>query len=347
MADTELPPRLRVDGPRILKPNGHEFFGRGVSFGSFGEDEAQDVPDVQALGANLVRIPLRWWGLHGSVDVDSRDNVGYAFLKRANVQRWLEIILTAAGSGLWVVPGIDSNCLQSGTQSPDMIRYCDPYGVFGAGGRNLLSDKPTVKLFAAVWQAVAAALRPISHVAMLELLPEPLDGRPADTAAPLSAFYRYLIDAVREVDTDTPILLGARNAYDIELCAEAHLPERGDCIYTGNLLSGKVTDPAKLRSGIAALSKMRASRAAPVWCQQLGRKSGADPTLSHMRSALGQMEDAGIGFAWWQWKQNTSAADEYALNFKDPAGAGWVAKLEEQALLSDFMKGSNIRYARQ
>ena len=108
----ELPPRLRCSGGELLKPNGQPIILRGVSFGSWGEDSGDDAPQVKALGANCVRIALRWWGRHGSnpEDVDSRDNDGVAFLKRENVAKWLDMITACSAAGMWVIPFIDSNC---------------------------------------------------------------------------------------------------------------------------------------------------------------------------------------------------------------------------------------------
>src|SRR6185436_11265418 len=113
---TELPPRLRVDGPRLLKPNGSEFVPRGLNFGSWGEDDPLDAVQVAAMGSDIVRVALRWWGKWGDPTVDARDNDAFAFLRRAHFERWLGLITAVAQEGMWVVPFIDSNCGQSGTQ---------------------------------------------------------------------------------------------------------------------------------------------------------------------------------------------------------------------------------------
>src|SRR5215470_3716052 len=117
MASNELPPRLTVDGPRLLKADGKtEWFGRGVSFGAFWEDQPTDAAPVAALGCNVARILLRWWMYSKDPGIDSRDNDAYAFIKRENIRQWLDCIQAASQAGMWVVAGIDSNCGQSGTQ---------------------------------------------------------------------------------------------------------------------------------------------------------------------------------------------------------------------------------------
>lgn len=332
----ELPPRLRIEGRRLIKPNGREWRGRGVSFGSFGEDVPEDVPAVAALGCSVVRIPLRWWGLHGEPGIDSREDRAYAFLRRSNWRAWLDLIVAVSAAGLWVVPAIDSNCGQSGIQDVETMRYCDPYGVFGAVGRNFWTDKPMRALFATVWQHVAAYLRTIPRIAFLEIQPEPLSGRDERHAKPCADFYRYLADAIREADPDTPLLSGPRNAYDIRLCREAHLPERGDMVYTGNLLNQWVRDPGKFDEGLAELVAMRDEYDVPVWVQQVGRKSEDDADLSAMQHALEAMNAAEVGFAWWQYKQNTSTPDSYALHYKGSGGT-WVAKTNELDCLAAAM----------
>jgi hypothetical protein len=338
----DLPPRLRCVNGQLVKPNGQPLRLRGVTFGSWGEDGPEDAQPVREMGGGVVRIALRFWGRHGSnpADVDSRDNDGFSFLKRANVAKWLDMISAASAAGLWVVPFIDSNCGQSGTQDAETMTYCDPYAAWGAQGRNFLSDPAMRRTFASVvWPAVAARLRPIARIAMLELQPEMMDGRGPEVAGPCRDFYREVIAGVRQVDGDTPILTGPRGGYDINYCDEAWLEERDDVVYTGNLLSGWVTNREKFDQGLAKLVRMRDERGVPIFVQQLGRKTGDDRDLNHMRYALDRMDEEGVGYAWWQWKQNTGNPEEYALNFKNGAG-GWTQKTDEVALLAEHWKAA-------
>lgn len=337
-APDELPIRLRCEGGQLVKPNGQVLRLRGVSFGSWGEDDPADAVQVQELGADVVRVALRWWGRHGSkpAEVDARDNDGFALLRRTHVAHWLDMITACSAQGLWTIPFIDSNCIQSGTQDAETRLYCDPYGSWGAAGRNGLTDPAMRRIFAeVVWPAAAARLRTVAKVAMLELQPEMLDGRGPEVAAAVRDFYRQVIAGVRSVDPDTPVMIGARDGYNIEHVAEAYLPERSDVVYTGNLLNQYVVDPDKFDAGLAALVRLRDEKGVPIFVQQIGRKTGGDRNLQHMSRAVGRMDDEDVGYAWWQWKQNTSAPDEYALNYKAPDGPGWVAKSDELALLAE------------
>jgi len=243
---TELPPRLSVQGSDLIKPNGKTIFLHGVSFGAWGEDQPEDAQPVADLGANCVRIALRWHGLFSDPTVDARDNLGFAFLSSTHFTHWLDLITAASEAGLWVIPFIDSDCGQSGTQSPEVMRYCDPYQRWGARGRNFYTDPSLRKLFTTiVWPAAAARLRLIPRIAMLELHAEPAPDRGPEYTPSVQQVYRECMDAVRAVDADTPFLVGARGGYAIQHVDEAFLTERRDCVYTGNLLDQWVRNPDK------------------------------------------------------------------------------------------------------
>jgi hypothetical protein len=331
---SELPPRLKVDGAQLLNPKGKPIKLRGINLGCVGEDGPQDATSIAALGANCARVALRFWGHYGDPAVDARDNNGFAFLRHASFTDWIDKITACSEAGLWVIAFIDSNCGQSGTQNAQTVAYCDPYRTWGAPGRNFYTDASMRRLFTQiVWPAAAARLRTIARIALLEVHPEPAVGRGPEYAAAVARVQLEAIAAIREVDSDTPFLLGARDAYDIMLCEEAWLAERHDCVYTGNLLSGWVTNPDKFDRGLAALTAMRDARNVPIHVQQLGRKTSDDRDLAHMRRALDKMTEAGVGYAWWQWKQNTSSPDGYGLNFKTDDGNGWTQKTDELAAL--------------
>lgn len=328
--ESDLPPRLRCEGGQLVKSNGKPLLLRGVNLGAVGEDTPQDAVSIAALGANCARVALRWWGHHGDATVDARDNDAYAFLRHAAFADWLDKITACSEAGLWVVAFIDSNCGQSGTQNAETVHYCDPYRTWGAGGRNFYSDGSMRRVFTQiVWPAAAARLRTVARIALLEVHPEPAPGRGPEYTKAVARVQREAIEAIRAVDGETPFLLGARNAYSVLDCDEAYLPERDDCVYTGNLLSGWVTNPQKFDEGLAALVAMRERRGVPIFEQQLGRKTGADRDLAHMRRALARMAEENVGHCWWQWKQNTTSADDYGLNYKSAEGLGWVQKADE------------------
>lgn len=346
-----LPARLRVDAHgEILKPNGDPIFLHGPCFGSWGEDSEDQCQPIKDMGANNLRINLRWWGTWGTgvrSNPDSRDNDAFALLNRAKLQTYFGQIKTAGTVGLWTNPFIDSNCGQSGTNSPEDIQYCDPYGTWGERGHNFYTDPAMRKIFATVvWQAVAAALRPFPHVGMLEIHPEPAHHRDETWAPLVAAVQKECIDAIRVVDQDTPILVGPREGYDnryVEECllalTEAYggtLP--GNLIFTGNLLNQYTTDPHRFDKAVTRFVKLRETYGVAVYVQQLGRNSSEDPGLKYMKRAVQVLRDNNIGYAWWQWRQNTSNPGNMGLNFKDPAdpsGMSWIPKEDELAVLRE------------
>lgn len=335
----DFPDRLRIDGPNLIKPNGKPIWLRGPGWGTWGENIESDAAAAKAMGANCVRLSLlRWLGLYGGTDVDAFDPRGYGFIKRANLERAMREVSWLVAQGLWLVPFIDTNCLQDGTQTPEMREYCDPAGAFGDVGRNFTTDRPMFEVLKGVWRIAALALRRVPRVAMLELMPEPLDGRGPEWAAPTRDMYRELRAVVREVDPVTPVLVGPRDGYEAKYCDEAYMSECNDVVYTGNFLTYKLTHREAFDESMAAIVAMRDGRGVPIYLQQVGRKSVDDPDLEHMRYALEEIAARRLGFSWWQNKQNTVNPDEYALHYKDGQG-GWVAKQAEIDLLSSFMRG--------
>lgn len=331
--DAELPARLRCEGAELIRPNGKPIILRGVSMGSWGEDFPEDAPAIRAMSANVVRVLLRWWcpGRNGS---ESRDNDGFALLLQANVAHWLALIDAVIATGAWVIAAVDSNCGQNGLQDAETAAYCDRKGTWPQG-RNFFTDPSMRRIFATVvWPALATQLRMRERIALLELQPEPAGGRGKEYAPAVQQLYLECIEGIRDVDSDTPFLIGARNAYDIKLAGEAILPERYDVVYTGNLLNQYVTDPAKFDESLTYLLDVRDQWGVPVFVQQMGRKSAEDRDLAHMKRAARRLKQERVGYAWWEWKNHVVGnPDGYGLNY--PAGSGlWIAKDDEIAVLT-------------
>jgi hypothetical protein len=326
----ELPARLRCEGGELLRPNGKPIILRGPSLGSWGEDMPEDAPAIRAMNANCVRVLLRWWS---PSDGDSRDNDGFALLARSNVERWLALIDAVIATGAWVIAAVDSNCGQNGLQDAETAAHCDPKGTWPQG-HNFFTDPAMRRIYATVvWPALATQLRMRERIALLELQPEPAGGRGREYAALVRLLYRECIAGVRQVDEDTPFLIGARNAYDIKLSEEAFLRERYDCVYTGNLLNQYVTDPEKFDESLARLLDVRAFFGVPIFVQQMGRKTVDDKDLAFMKRATRRLKEERVGYAWWEWKNHVKGVpDGYGLNFPDRDGQ-WIAKDDEIAVL--------------
>jgi hypothetical protein len=301
--------------------------------------QSGDAATIAAQGGTVVRVLIRWWGLYGGTDVESRADASPGHFQPDHLARFLREVQWCLDAGLWVIPVIDSNCGQNGTQSPAMVSYC--------GGRNFWTDLTQRQLFKEAWVYLAGILKGYSNIAFYELLPEPLAGRDASHAAEVSAFYQELMAAIEDQagDKRTPFLVGARDAYNINLCDEAYIPAArwaNRVVYTGNLFirtgNSQADNIANIESRLGALVAMRSVRGVPVFIQQFGVRTGDDPTNFYLDVGLSRMNAAGVGYTGWQWRQNTPNPDEYAIVVKDAVTGVDVVKTQVLAVYSKYWK---------
>lgn len=321
------PARLTLNGSTMYSPQGKPIILRGINEGTWGEMRSTDAAEIAGHGATVVRVLIRWWGLYGGKDTDSRlDNIENGHFEPAHLEQFLREIQWCLDAGLWVIPVIDSNCGQNGLQDAQTIAYCDPDSAY-PGGHNFWTDRSQRELFKQAWIHLAGILKNYPRIAFYELLPEPLGGRDAAYSPEVSAFYKELMIAIEDKagDTRTPFLIGPRDAYNINLCDEAYLSAPrwiNRVVYTGNLFirTGGTQDEniANLEERLGALTRMKKRRNVPVFIQQIGVRSGDDPTQFYLDAGLQRVTDAGIGYTGWQWRQNTTNPDEYAIVVEDP-----------------------------
>ena len=328
----------------MFTPQGSAIILRGMNEGTWGEMRSTDAAAIAAQGGNAVRVLIRWWGLYGSSDVESRADGAPGHFQPDHLAQFLKEVQWCIDAGLWVIPVIDSNCGQSGTQDPAMMKYCDASGAY-PGGRNFWTDLTQRQYFKEAWIYLASILKSYPNIAFYELLPEPLAGRDASHGKEVSTFYQELMVAIEDKagDIRTPFLVGARDAYNINLVDEAYIaaPRWKDrVVYTGNLFirTGKSQSEnlASLDSRVAALSAMKTMRQVPVFIQQFGVRSGDDPAQFYLDVGLSRLQAAGIGYTGWQWRQNTTNMDEYAIVVADPVTGADVVK---SAVLAVFSRG--------
>lgn len=328
------PARLTLNGSAMLSPQGTPIILRGINEGTWGKMRSGDAAQIAGQGATVVRVLIRWWGHYGRNDVDSRlDDVNKGHFEPEHLAQFLREIQWCLDAGLWVIPVIDSDCGQNGLQDAQTIQYCDPNKSY-PGGHNFWTDLSQRKLFKQAWVYLAGILKDYPRIAFYELLPEPLGGHDANDSQAVSAFYKELMIAIEDQagDNRTPFLIGPRDAYNITLCDEAYLDATrwiNRVVYTGNLFirTGKSEEEnlANLEERLGALKSMKKKRNVPVFIQQIGVRSGEDPTQFYLAAALKRVTEAGIGYTGWQWRQNTSNRDEYAIVVEDAlTGADWV-----------------------
>jgi hypothetical protein len=193
-----------------------------------------------------------------------------------------------------------------------------------------------------VLPTLCTALRRIERVAMIEPHPEPGGDRDKSWNQLIADVQQECIDAVRSVDTDTPIMLGPRS-YDVLKVAEgqAYFKDRTDIVWTGNTLNQWVVNPDKWDAAMDSLKRLRDETGCPVFQNQLGRRSEHDRSCDLWRAAVDDSRSQDIGYAVWVWKQHTSQDTGYGLNYpQDQTDAVWVAKTEEQAILAEDWGGT-------
>ena len=338
--------RLTLNGSAMLAPDGKPIMLRGINEGTWGKMRGYDATTIAAQGANVVRVLIRWWGLYGGTDVESRLDAAPGHFEPGHVTQFLQQVQWCIDAGLWVVPVIDSNCGQNGLQDAATAKYCDPTGTY-PGGRNFWTDLTQRQLFKEAWIYLASILKDKPNIAFYELLPEPLAGRDSSYGAEVSAFYQELMAAIEDQagDKRTPFLVGARDAYNINLCDEAYIAAprwTNRVVYTVNLFvrTGKTQaeNLANIDSRLGALVAMRNNRNVPVFIQQFGVRTGDDPTGFYLDAGLSKLTAAGVGYTGWQWRQNTSSMDEYAIVVEDASTGADIVKNDVLALYSKYWK---------
>jgi hypothetical protein len=328
------PARLTLNGATMLSPEGKPIILRGMNEGTWGKMRSTDAAQIAAQGATVVRVLIRWWGHYGRSDVDSRlDNVEKGHFEPGHLAQFLREVQWCLDAGLWVIPVLESDCGQNGLQDPQTIQYCDPTKSY-PGGHNFWTDLSQRELYKQAWVYLAGILKNYPRMAFYELLPEPLGGRGDSYKQEISNFYKELMIAIEDQagDKRTPFLIGPRDAYNITLCDEAYLNSprwTNRVVYTGNLFiwtgNSEEENIASLEERLGALTRMKKRRNVPVFIQQIGVRSGDDPTQFYLDAALKRVTDAGIGYTGWQWRQNTSKKEEFAIVVEDAiTGADWV-----------------------
>ncbi|MEK8034461.1 cellulase family glycosylhydrolase [Ideonella sp. DXS29W] len=320
-------PRLSLRGPNILDPSGQPIMLRGWSWGHWEQILPQDASENVAQGANVVRIPLRWWGKYRTARIDSRDDTATATagISAANLKFLDDAIRSASNAKLWIVLFIDSDCGQNGTQ-PDEIRYCDPEGQFGAKGHNFWTDPVARKKYVAVWRFIAQRYKDTPYLAMFEPLPE--INPPGVPAPEIKALYAELMSNIREVAPGIPFLIGGRH-YQTGNMEEVFDPAWKDVIYTGNLFlhaKARGADDESLdnfRKRARQLVDFRERHQVPVFVQQIGVKSKDDPSKRGVKEMMKVMVDNKLGFAWWTYR-GSGNPNEFSVVY--PERGQWVFK---------------------
>ena len=161
------------------------------------------------------------------------------------------------------------------------------------------------------WQAVARRFRNNPGIAGYDIFneahPLPIPPRIFDKYY-LWPMFRDAIEAIGTVDSNhmffvEGILLLTMNTVVVHLNAPNIV--YGTHLYEGSLVPPFWTgDPTFLRQRFQQRVKEAAEVPAPLWIGELGYDMTQKGALSYADAALDEMDDLGVGWAWWQWREN-------------------------------------------
>ena len=334
------PGHLAVRGQDIVDPSGRPILLRGWNWGHFGKAVEADAAENAAQGANVVRLPIRWWGFYQGEGIESRNDQAPGGIDPRQLQIIDDNVRWASRAHLWIILFIDSNCGQNGTQNDKMVQYCDP-GHKYPNGHNFWSDPEARGRFINLWRFIAARYKDTPYLGMFEPLPEP--GGPNVSGEQIQQFYAETMNAIRQVAPGIPFLVGGFK-YRAPQVRQVYNPAWKDVVYTGNLFlhegngvgngfdggggGGKKNKKGRelaagdigmgsIRERAQDLLDLRNKANVPLFIQQIGVKQGEDPDQSQLRQLLGFVNDNRIGFAYWEYRGSKSP-DSYGVLY----GAG-------------------------
>jgi len=167
------------------------------------------------------------------------------------------------------------------------------------------------KDFYRTWQAVAARFKDNPGVAGYDIFneahPLPIPPRIFDKFY-LWPMFKQAIEAIGAVDSNhlffvEGILLMTMNTAVVHLNAPNVV--YGTHLYEGSLIPPFWTgDPTFLRQRFQQRVSEAADVPAPLWIGELGYDLTQKGALSYADAALNEADDLGIGWAWWQWREN-------------------------------------------
>ena len=328
---------LSIRGSDILDPSGRPILLRGWNWGHWGKAQPQDAADNASQGANVVRIPLRWWGHYERPGIDARAESAPMLLDPAHLQMLDANVQAASRAHLWIVLFIDSDCGQNGTQNPEQVQYCDPSHRYPAG-HNFFTDRDERARFIALWRFIATRYKDTPYLGMFEPLPEP--GGPDTPPADIAAFYAEVTNAIRQVAPGIPFLLGGHH-YRAQQLETVYNPQWHDVIYTGNLFmhsgGGPKTGVGGVDERVRDLVQFRDRHRVPVFVQQVGvRTSDDDASLSSLKAVLGSLVRERIGFTYWQYRSNDYRRS-YGAVVEEKDGR-WTTRTPTLQAVSSFFK---------
>jgi hypothetical protein len=336
--------RLTVSGSQLLGPDGKPVWLRGFNWGRHDTAQPEDGKGNAERGANVVRIPFRWYFEGSKADMRMTSAPGH--FEPEALKRLDQHIKWATDAGLWVV-------LFGGSDK-------------GAGGadENYWTKPALRQEYKEAWAFIVQRYKDTPRIAAYELLSEPHPKKPA-TTADLRSFYEEMIATVRRYDTRTPVVIGADDHYAIDqlqgvytkvddkiiYAANFYLPkeyckswrrkelDKAPIAYPGPYVdrsgASRQLDKAALEGFLKPALDFRERNRVPVFIDQVGCMSATPGVLEYTKDTLAMMRKYQMHWAFWTYRVNHAGPREHGLWYDD--GTGWKLKTDLDAVLRAAM----------
>jgi len=278
-----------------------------------------DASLMQRAGFDVVRLGIDWSQLEpvrGRFDQAYLDRVAstVAMLNRQDLYVVLDMHFRLgwsprfgySGAPAWAtISAPNWNPLPQYSWSPSLIPAAIASDMYFWLSSDWKSD------FYRAWQALALRFKDTAGVAGYDIFneahPLPIPPRIFEKFY-LWPMFRDAIDAIGAVDANhlffvQGILLLSLNTVVVHLKAP-------DVVYGTHLYEGSLIppfwngDPTYLRQRFQQRAKEAAQVPAPLWIGELGYDFTQKGALSYADATLDNADDLGIGWAWWQWREN-------------------------------------------
>lgn len=335
-------PRMTISGTTIYDRSGNVFIPKGTVVGHTELERTGDAADDLAMGANVRRIPIRWWTDDTTgfqTDAESDANPGHldpTYWARVSAQ-----IDEAHSLGMMVHVYFDSNCGQGvGTGG-----VCDlGAGVVDFASNTTESNAKKAKYLEMIEYVVTQKLGKIDS---MEGLVEPAGNF---TQTSYWDFAEEVMDAVQAIDPDMIFMWGGHPNYQAVDIGDSLRPGWNDTgspykdhlIATCDILSNLATNSSQLLDRLNNyIIPARTSLNAPVVIQQVGTRTDEDADDAFLGAVLTLLDDNAIGYMVWERRSvfGTSYGWTYLSDTAD-ANSALVEKTSRKALVASHFQGT-------
>jgi len=331
--------RLSVSGQRILKPDNDSIVFKGFNWGIWDSPQATDALSACAMGANLIRIPFRWYFSHRAFDI--RDTTALGNISSAGLTQLDQYVNWCSQNNIWI----------------DLFGGSD----LGAGDSsyNFWTNMALRQQFVVAWKFLAARYKNTPYFAGYEILSEP-HPRATEPESQVRGFYQQLIDSVRTVDSLTPFIIGPNYHYKIAYLDSIYLPIP-NIIYTVDFFEPsfycqQTTPPQYSYPGVYTISSVvtnfnkhyldsvlqpvvnfRNLHNVPVFVDQYGVHSYCPGYLQYTSDAMSVFKNNNTGFCFWTYREPSPTDSlQQGLYWQDSSGVYHVKQALYDTLITGF-----------